>query len=124
MSEQHPSLQHLRSFNFTVIGANTRLKGEFEFRAHTSLAGHLSGKAINAEMTTFIIEKPGLFEGELSAGTIEIYGKFKGIVRASNKLVIHSSAEVEGELVCQDLCIYPGSLVNIKGEASGEDATL
>lgn len=120
MDESTHSMEKIRGFNFTVIGKGTAMKGDFTFEGHTSVAGSIEGVATSAENCNFVIERPGYVHGELTADSVEIYGRFEGKLVAKTKIVIHSSAEVKGDLSCHNLSIYPGALVNMQGHAEGE----
>ncbi len=85
----------------SVIGAGSRIVGEFSFTFPVSLQGEIEG---NLESKGLVeIASTGLFSGRLSAESLVISGRFVGEAEISGRITINSGARVEGRLVCREI---------------------
>ena len=76
----------------------------------------MEGKIFAENPDTHITIDPyGSFSGEVKCVDIEILGNFSGKLHARGKVVLQSSATVNGEIHCENIIIYPGAQVNMEG---------
>lgn len=101
--------------SFTFIGKETAIKGEFIFSGIVKVAGQIEGQVEMAGKGQLTLERTGKLEGSVSGHHIEIFGRFKGNLYSTGKVVIWPSAEVLGKIEAKSLVIYPGATLNIEG---------
>jgi cytoskeletal protein CcmA (bactofilin family) len=92
----------------SIIAKDTSIKGNLEFVGTLIVEGTLESQVKGAEL---IIQKNGKINGSLSVRTLNCHGKIEGNIEAEN-IVIHSSAEVSGEIKATVLEIEPGAAIN------------
>ncbi len=109
------SIAELKKQDFTLIAKNNNLNGEFHLSGEIQIASEISGKLFVSENGRITFERTSSFNGELLCEDVEIFGKFKGILESTGKVVIRSSAQVDGRISAQHITIYPGAEVNIEG---------
>lgn len=105
----------MRNMSFSFMGKGSILAGKFSLRGSTHLASHLEGELTMEDGGNLIIEPEGSFEGVLRGRDIEIFGQFQGNLISDGKVIIHSSANVHGDIEASHLIIKPGATVNIEG---------
>ena len=101
--------------DFTFLGQQTHVQGNFIFRGTTRVAGSLKGE-IRCESAPLSIEPTGLFEGTLFCHDLEIYGDVKGDIRSTGKVIIYPSASFNGQIQSSKIEIHPGSTVNMEAK--------
>lgn len=110
-------LLDVKTKNFSVIGRNSVLKGDFIFQGLTRISCEIEGKITTTEESMLILEKDSNISGDIKCHDIEIHGIFDGKINANGKIVAYPSAKVSGEIHCSSLIIYPGAFINIEGHA-------
>lgn len=105
----------MRDMAFSFMGKGCVLTGKFALKGSTHLASHLEGELIMEDGAQLTIESEGSFEGTLRCRNIEVFGRFEGNLVSDGIVIIHSSAQVNGDIEASHLVIKPGATVNIEG---------
>lgn len=113
--------ENIKNLEFTLVGKECQMKGDFEFNGHTRIAGKLEGKVNLADSAILSIEPTGSIEGEIHCQNLEIYGHFDGSIHSSGKVTIYPPAKVYGSLKSKNLEVYPGALLNLEGFTDSSD---
>jgi cytoskeletal protein CcmA (bactofilin family) len=108
-------IEDIKSENFSFLGVNNTLRGEFELTGNIKVCSFIEGKIALDEGGQLTIEREGMIKGELNCYDVEIIGRFDGKLESRGKVIIRSSASVSGEITAKSLAIYPGAIVNVKG---------
>lgn len=104
-----------KNLNFSVLGKNCFLEGDFIFQGDTIIGSQIKGNITVKDNGRLILERDSKFEGTIVAHDVEIFGLFKGSIKASGTLIVRSSAEVSGKIEAKKLSVYPGATLNIEG---------
>lgn len=104
-----------KNLNFSILGKDCQLEGEFIFQGDTVISSKVKGKVTVKDESRLTLERSSEFEGSIVAHEVEIFGNFKGSIKASGTLIVRSSAEVSGQIEAKKLSIYPGAVLNIEG---------
>ena len=106
-----------KSYNFSLLGANSYFEGDLSFEGDVILAGHLKG-TINIKKGKLTLERTSKTEGTIYCEDIEVFGEFSGAINSSGVTSIRSSAVVSGNIKAKKLSIFPGAQLNMEGETS------
>ena len=87
----------------TVIGPDTRVKGEFRVEGSLRLDGQIEGRIDAAE--TFLSGSKSLLKGELNCRNAVIAGRIEGDIQAKETVELQTGAQVFGNITCQGLII-------------------
>ena len=96
-----------------IVGRNIRLKGEIADCDTLVVEGH-----VEASMRSRIIEiaEGGVFVGKVEIDSAHVRGRFEGELTARERLTIHSTGKVSGNIRYGQIAIEAG------GEISGDTA--
>lgn len=108
----------LKEKNFSIIGINSKSKGDLYFEGYVRFYAHHEGVVEMAEKAKLIIEKDGSIEGDISCYDLEVYGQLKGTCQSLGQVTVYPGAIVSGDIQAESLVIYPGSDINIKGHTT------
>ncbi len=100
---------------FTHIGQNTKLKGEFEFSGKTQIEGEVHGSIRLKDASLLILGIDSNVVGKIFCHDLEIYGVIEAEIESSGSIIIYPSAQVIGNLKAKSLEILPGAEVNMTG---------
>jgi len=95
---------------------NTKIDGELEFKGSFRIDGYFQGK-INSE-SILIIGENGKVEADIKIGNIIISGETKGNIHAKEKVEIHSSGRVFGNIISPKLSIEEGAYLEANCQTS------
>ncbi|MCB9061014.1 MAG: polymer-forming cytoskeletal protein [Halobacteriovoraceae bacterium] len=109
----------LKELEFSHIGRETKLEGNFTFNGPTIVSGTIIGTVEMGNCPVFIIERDGLIKGKLKCHHIEIRGEFEGEIFSAGKVIIHPSSRVKGQVYAKDLIIRPGAIIDFSGHSEG-----
>jgi cytoskeletal protein CcmA (bactofilin family) len=105
----------MSNLEFTYIGKNNSLKGEFLFKNETKIAGKIEG-IIKVENESKITLEIGSFVlGTIEAHHIDIYGDFEGELTSSGLVSIFPTANVYGKIKAHAIEVLPGANLNMIG---------
>ena len=91
----------------TVIGEEASLRGSYNSKHSIRVDGEIYGNVTSEDGV--IVGDKGMIRGNLTGKSILISGKVKGNIRASQRLEIQSSAEVEGDISAPVIVIEDGA---------------
>lgn len=94
--------------NINLVSAGTKVTGDIESASGIRIDGSLKGKMIIKGKV--IIGSPGEVTGDISCQLIEVSGKIKGNVQASELVSLKASAVIQGEIITKKLAIEPGAV--------------
>lgn len=111
---------NFKDLNFSILGKKSNFTGKFNFSGDTLLNCQINGDITMLDNGKLTLERETIFEGNIYAGDIEVFGKVYGSITASGTLSIRSSAEISGVMKAKKMSIYPGAIVNMDGHTSEE----
>ena len=102
----------------TVLGANAVFKGELTFKDTLCIDGEFEGKLTTSDK--LIVAEQGAVLANIEAGTVICRGKITGNVIASQKVEIHSTGNILGDVHTPALMIELGAV--FKGKSNMSDS--
>jgi len=102
-----------------VLATGTTLTGKIETESDFRLDGRVEGE-INCK-GKIVIGPKGCVKGNILTVHAEILGSVEGVIRAHERLVLKSTAEIKGDIFIQTLEIEPGAKLNGSCTMSGKD---
>jgi len=110
-SESNPSEQH------NVLGKDTVIEGTLRSSGNLHISGTVKG---NVEVQGRTVVMPGgTVEGEVASTTAEIGGKINGQISVTERLVLKSTAVVDGDLRAPKVVIEDGATFTGRCDMSG-----
>lgn len=97
---------------------NTKIDGELEFKGSFRIDGYFQGK-INSD-SILIIGENGKVEADIKVGNIIISGETKGNIHAKEKVEIHASGRVFGNIISPKLSIEEGAYLEANCQTSDQ----
>ncbi len=88
------------------LGEGTNFKGVLAFEGTVRIDGRLEGEIITDD--TLIVGEKAIINAEINVGNIAINGKITGNIIAKERIDIHSSGEVYGNLKTKILTVEEG----------------
>lgn len=110
-----PDFINIKTQDFSFLGKGSQLKGIFHLKGTTHIASNLEGELYMDDKSDLCIENSGSFDGSVECHNIEIYGCFKGELKASGKVTVYPPATLEGKINAGKLEIHPGATLNMSG---------
>src|SRR5690606_26141905 len=100
----------------------TVFEGTFQARSDVRISGRVVGKVQSDGKV--IVAQEGVIEGEVVAASADVAGQIQGDVRITDRLVLKSSARVEGNiwtgrLVMEEGATFDGKCVMTEQRAGG-----
>lgn len=93
----------------TVIGADTRIKGEMVFEQTALIQGKFEG-SISAKGELKVSET-AVCAAEVTAGSVVVDGNVEGNVRASKMIRLNNKASLKGDIVSERLVTAEGASI-------------
>ena len=93
----------------TVLGSNAAFKGELNFENTLCIDGEFEGKLTTSDK--LIVAEEGAVLAEIEAGTAICKGKIRGNIIASQKVEIHSTGKILGDVHTPALMIELGAVI-------------
>lgn len=109
--------QDFKDFNYNVLGAKSRVKGDLVLYGDAIINSHVEGSIEVQEHGKLILERGSSVNGRIKAFDLEIFGTVEGLIECSGTVSIRSSARVQGEIRSGNLVIYPGAIVEMKASS-------
>lgn len=116
--EEYISLQNQ---DFTFIGKQTSLEGEFNFFGTTHIAGSIKGTIKVISNHELVVTHTGKIEGDVFCQDLNVYGTINGNITSKKTVKIFPTACVTGQIGAKNLCIYPGARINVEGNTENEE---
>lgn len=98
-----------KSKNFSLIDKGLVVEGTVSSKGKLIIKGTVKG-TLSGEIV--IIAKEGAAYTDAQVRSMVIGGTFEGSVRASEELIILSSGVCSGKVVCKDLVVEAGGILN------------
>ena len=95
--------------NFSIVDKGLTVDGTISCKGKLVIKGTVKGVL---EGETVIIAKEGAAYSDTKVSSMTIGGKFEGNLRASDELVILSTGNCSGKVVCKDLVVEAGGVLN------------
>ena len=96
----------------TVLGSNAEFKGELIFKDTLCIDGEFEGKLTTGDK--LIVAEEGVVQADIEAGTVICKGRIRGNITASQKVEIHSTGKILGDVLSPALMIELGAVFNGK----------
>ena len=94
--------------NIAFLGKDTVFEGKISFKGVLRLDGKFDGKIL--ESGTLIVGETAIVKGQFDVNTIFIHGLVEGEIYARERVEIHSTGKVYGNLLAPILTINEGGL--------------
>lgn len=96
----------------TIIGPSVKVKGNFNSQGNVKIEGALEG-SLNTTGDVKI-GSGAKIKANVTARKLHISGKVEGTIKATEKLILTSTAVINGDIETQSLAIEEGAFVNGK----------
>ena len=93
----------------TVLGSNAVFKGELTFKDTLCIDGEFEGKLTTSDK--LIVAEEGAVLANIEAGTVICRGKITGNVIASQKVEIHSTGKILGDVHAPAIMVELGAVI-------------
>ncbi len=91
------------------VDSGCTVRGELEFANSFRVDGRIEGKVVSkAEL---VIGEPGVVEGEVAVARCLVGGTVRGIIRATETVVLHASAKVWADIHAPALVMEEGAFL-------------
>ena len=98
-----------RAVNFSIVHKGAVIDGNVAVQGKVVVNGTVKG-LLSAD--TVIISKEGEVFAKVMTEKITVAGKFEGEVTAKEELIILESGNCSGTVVCKNLIVEPGGILN------------
>jgi cytoskeletal protein CcmA (bactofilin family) len=102
------------------LGEGTEIKGELMFSDLLRVDGSISGK-VKSEAGTLLVGERGYIKASVEAANVSVSGTIEGTVTAKNKVEIHPTGKIFGDVYTQALIIEHGAVFDGKCHMSGRE---
>ncbi len=103
---------------FTYIGKNNILKGEFVFTDQTHIAGTIDGLISIKNNQKIIFQINSNINTIINCYDLDVYGNLTGEIHSQGLVTFFPSAVFEGKINAKSIEIFPGAVVNMQGQTS------
>ena len=93
----------------TILSTNAVFKGEVTFKDTLCVDGEFEGKLTTVDK--LIVAEEGTVLADIEAGTVIRKGKIRGNIIASQKVEIHSTGKILGDVLTPALMIELGAVL-------------
>jgi len=100
-----------KSKDFSIIDKELTVDGTISSKGKLVIKGVVKGTLIGE---TVIIAEEGKVLADTKASSMTIGGTFEGEIRASKELIILSTGNCSGKVVCKDFVVEAGGVLNAK----------
>jgi cytoskeletal protein CcmA (bactofilin family) len=110
------------SEDFSIIDKELTIDGTVSTTGRLIVKGILKGTVIGKNV---VITEEGSVYANAKVASMTIGGTFEGEIRALKKLILLSTGKCTGKVVCKDLVIETGAILNAQVTClSGEDTGI
>ncbi len=95
--------------NISIIDSGLTIDGSISCKGKLIIKGTVKG---TLEGETVVVAEEGSLLAEAEAASVTVGGTFQGAIRASKELIILSSGNCSGRVVCNDLVVEAGGILN------------
>ncbi len=93
----------------SIIDKELTVDGTLSTKGELIIKGVVKGTLVGENV---VIAKEGAVFADTKVNTIKIGGTFEGEVRASNELIVLSTGNCSGKIVCKDFIVEAGGILN------------
>jgi cytoskeletal protein CcmA (bactofilin family) len=98
-----------KSDNISIIDDGLTVDGTISVKGKLVIKGTVNGTLVGE---TVIVAEEGVVCADTKVASITIGGKFEGELSASNELIILSTGSCNGRVVCKNLVVEAGGILN------------
>lgn len=98
---------NLNSEEFTIIGADVKIKGTITSNSNIRIDGDIQGDIFSKREIT--IGEDAKVNGQINANNIIIGGIVYGTVKAIDKVILDSTSKLKGDIFCKNLVMEEGA---------------
>ena len=110
------------SEDFSIIDKELTIDGKVSTNGRLIVKGILRGTVIGKNV---VIAEEGSVYANVKVASMTIGGTFEGEIRALKKLILLSTGKCTGKVVCKDLVIETGAILNAQVTClSGKDNAI
>ena len=101
--------------NISIVDRGLTIEGSVSCNGQLIVKGAVKG---TLEGDHVVIAEDGVVHADATVSVITIGGLFDGTLRVTQKLVILATGLCQGKIVCNDLTVEPGGILNGEVECS------
>ena len=98
-----------KSDNISIIDEGLTVDGTVSVKGKLVIKGAVKGSLVGE---TVIVAEGGVVYADTKVVSITMAGKFEGELNASKELIILSTGSCSGKVVCKNLVVEPGGILN------------
>jgi len=98
-----------KSQDFSIIDKELTVDGTVSTKGKLVIKGVVKGTLVGENV---VIAAEGAVYADTKVNSMTIGGTFEGEVRASNELIILSTGNCSGKVVCKDFSVEAGGILN------------
>jgi len=91
------------------VDSGCTIRGELEFKTYFRVDGRVEGKV--RSQAELVIGEGGVVEGELEVARCVVGGEVRGIVRATEQVMLHATAKVWADIQTPALVMEDGAFL-------------
>ena len=91
------------------LGAGTNYHGKLHFQGAVRVDGHFQGEVMSDG--TLVVGQEAVVEGQIKVGQLILSGNIRGEVEADIKVVLHKTANLQGNLSTPVLVVEEGAVL-------------
>jgi len=91
------------------LGAGTNYHGKLHFQGAVRIDGNFQGEVVSEG--TLVIGQEAVVEGQIKVGQLVLSGMIKGEVEAKTKVVLHKTANLQGNIRTPVLVVEEGAVL-------------
>jgi len=101
----------------TLLGRGSEFSGRLSFDGAVRIDGRFSGE-IHSE-GLLVVGPQAEIEAEIEVGSLLVQGRVTGNLTATHSIELHAPSRVQGKLVCPELLVEKGVILNGSCEMTG-----
>lgn len=95
--------------NISIVDRGLTIEGSVSCSGQLIVKGVVQGTLKGDEV---VIAEDGAVHADATVAVMSVGGHFDGTLRVMQKLVIMSTGHCQGKIVCNDLTVEPGGILN------------
>ncbi|MEE8551976.1 MAG: polymer-forming cytoskeletal protein [Desulfobacterales bacterium] len=100
-----------KSDELSIIDKELTVDGTLSTKGRLVIKGVVKGTLVGENV---VIAEEGAVFADTKVNNIKIGGTFEGEVRASNELIVLSTGNCSGKIVCKDFIVEAGGILNAR----------
>lgn len=116
------TLNNEKSLEATFLGVDALFKGELSFKGTLCIDGKFEGQIRTGDV--LIVSETGDIKADIQAGTFVCKGTVKGNVVASQKIKMHPTSKIIGDVKTPSLDVEVGAVLDGKCDMSRQENKL